>query len=456
MNQDNFKDRKALVVGLGKSGKAAMQALSKLGAKVWVQDSKPEEDMEPQLLAFMEDRGIKGFFGRNPENPEDYDMLVLSPGVSPELDFIKKAEAAGAEVIGELEIAYRVGRGNYIAITGTNGKTTTTTLVGEIFKNAKKKTYVVGNIGVAVISKSLEAEEDSWLITETSSFQLETVKYFKPTVSAILNLTPDHLNRHKTMENYGKAKANVFKNQTAGDYLVINYDDKLCWKLAEGCKATVVPFSRREILDFGAYVSYGNIVIKNEKGEIINICKAEELKIIGDHNLENALAAAAVSYFAGIEPEVISKTLREFGGVAHRIEYCGEVDGIKFYNDSKGTNTDATITALKALKKNIILLAGGDAKKQDFATLAAELSGKVKHMMLYGRDAGDIKEAADAAGFSSYTMVKNLEEATNLAFEMAQPGDAVLLSPACASWDMYSNFEQRGDHFKILVERLGR
>ena len=456
MNQDNFKDKKALVVGLGRSGKAAMQALSKLGAKVWVQDSKPEEEIEPQLLAFMKDRDINGFFGKNPDNPGEYDLLVLSPGVSPELDFVKAAEAAGAEVIGELEIAYRVGRGNYIAITGTNGKTTTTTLVGEIFKNAKKKTYVVGNIGVAVISKSLEAEEDAWLITETSSFQLETVKYFKPAVSAILNLTPDHLNRHKTMENYGRAKANVFKNQTEGDYLVINYDDSFCREAAKTCRATVVPFSRREILNFGAYVSYGNIVIKNKKGEIINICKAEELNIIGDHNLENALAAAAISYFAGIAPETISKTLREFAGVEHRIEYCGEVDGIKFYNDSKGTNTDATITALKALKKNIILLAGGDAKKQDFAPLAAELPGKVKHMMLYGRDAGEIQKAADDAGFDSYTMVRNLEEAVNGAFEMAQPGDYVLLSPACASWDMYSSFEQRGQHFKMLVERLGR
>ncbi len=456
MNQDNFKNKKALVVGLGRSGKAAMQALSKLGAHVWVQDSKPADEMEPQLLAFMEGRNIKGFFGRDPENPEEYDLLVLSPGVSPELEFVKKAEAAGAEIIGELEIAYRVGRGNYVAITGTNGKTTTTTLVGEIFKNAKKKTYVVGNIGVAVISKSLEAEEDSWLITETSSFQLETVKYFKPAVSAVLNLTPDHLNRHKTMENYSKAKANIFKNQTAGDYLIINYDDELCKEMAKECKACIVPFSRREILDFGAYVSYGNIVIKNEKGEIINICKAEELKIIGEHNLENALAAAAISYFAGIAPEYISETLREFDGVAHRIEYCGEVDGIKFYNDSKATNTDAAITAIRALRKNIILLAGGDAKKQDFAPLAAELSGKVKHMMLYGRDAGDIKTAADAAGYDAYTMVKNLEEAANLAFEMAQPGDIVLLSPACASWDMYSNFEQRGDHFKMLVERLGR
>lgn len=456
MNQDNFKGKKALVIGLGKSGKAAMQALSKLGAEVWVQDSKPEDDIDPQLLSFMESRGIKGFFGKNPENPEKYDLLVLSPGVSPALDFIKEAEAAGAEIIGELEIAYRVGRGNYIAITGTNGKTTTTALVGKIFENAKKKTYVVGNIGVAVISKSLEAEENAWLVTETSSFQLETVKYFKPDISAILNLTPDHLNRHKTMENYGKAKANIFRNQTEGDYLVINYDDKVCYSLAKTCRAKIVPFSRKELLDFGAYVSYGNIVIKNEKGEIINICKADELNIIGDHNLENALAAAAISYFAGIESEVISKTLREFGGVEHRIEYCGEVDGIKFYNDSKGTNTDASITALKALKKNIILLAGGDAKQQDFAPLAAELAGRVKHMMLYGRDAEDIKNAADKVGFDAYTMVKNLEEAVNSAFETAQPGDCVLLSPACASWDMYSSFEQRGEHFKILVERLGR
>ena len=381
-------------------------------------------------------------------------MIILSPGVDPELDFIKAAEANGAEIVGELEIAYRIARGNFVAITGTNGKTTTTTLVGEIFRNSRRKTHVVGNIGVAVISKALEADEDDWLITETSSFQLQTIKYFKPEISAILNLTPDHLNRHHTMEAYGEAKARIFENQDAAGYCVVNYDDKLCYGLTENCKARVVPFSRKEELEFGAFLKGDMMVIKNETGELVELCSRNDLKIIGDHNVENALAAAAICYFAGINREIIAKTLTEFGGVEHRIEYSGEINGVKFYNDSKGTNVDATVIALKAIKQNIILIAGGDGKGQSFDELIKNFEGRVKHMILLGRDGRLIADAADRQGFKDYTFAKDMPECVKKAFEMAEPGDTVLLSPACASWDMYDNFEQRGDHFKECVSRL--
>ena len=451
-----MQNKKVLIVGLGKSGIAAAQAMLRLSAEVSIQDSKKEENIDGQLLAFLRGKGVTCYFDRVPADMGQFDMLILSPGVSPELTFIREAKAAGVEIIGELEIAYRIGHGRYAAITGTNGKTTTTTLVGEIFKAAKRKTYVVGNIGVAVISASMDAEEDAWLVTETSSFQLETTRYFKPAVSAILNLTPDHLNRHHTMEAYGAAKAKIFANQREDGYLVINYDDKACYALAKDCKANIVPFSRKEELPFGAFVKDGQIVIKTKNGDIIEICGADELLIIGSHNLENALAAAAICYFAGIEPKVIGDTIRAFGGVSHRLEYCGEVDGVKYYNDSKGTNVDAAVTAIRAIKENILLIAGGDAKGQDFTELVREFDGSVKQLILLGRDAHMIKEAAEKAGFTDFVSCKNMDECVRTAAKMAKPGDVVLLSPACASWDMYDNFEQRGDHFKECVSGLDR
>jgi len=455
-NLDNIKGKKILIVGMGKSGIAATQAMIKLEAKVSVQDSKGEDKMDGQLVAFLKGQGVTCYFGRNPHDMGAFDMLILSPGVSPELPFIEEAKAKGAEIIGELEIAYRIGRGKYVAITGTNGKTTTTTLTGEIFKAAGRKTYVVGNIGVAVISASAGASESDWLVTETSSFQLETTKYFKPVISAILNLTPDHLNRHHTMKAYGEAKAKIFANQSSDGYLVINYDDKTCYKLADKCKATVVPFSRKEQLKFGAFVKDGRIVIADKDGSLTDIVGADELKIIGAHNLENALAAAAICYFSGIDAETIGNSIRAFGGVEHRIEYSGEIDGVKYYNDSKGTNIDAALTALRAIDKNIILIAGGDAKGQIFDEFITGFNGSVKKMLLMGRDAHFIQEAADRHGFSDYEYCKNLDECVNRAHQIAEPGDTVLLSPACASWDMYDNFEQRGEHFKECVSRLER
>lgn len=453
-NLDNIRDKNVLVIGLGRSGKAAVQAALKLGAKVYVQDSKCVEEVDPQLLAFLEGRAVTCCFGQNPEDMSIFDMLILSPGVSPELDFIREARDKGAEIIGELEIAYRIGHGNYIAITGTNGKTTTTTLVGEIFEKAKKKTYVVGNIGVAVISKALTAEENSWLVTETSSFQLETTRYFKPVVSAILNLTPDHMDRHKTMENYGNAKAKIFENQDESQHLVINYDDKACFALAEHCKAKVVPFSRMEKLDFGAFVEDGRIVIRDEDGQVHPFCRTDELIIPGSHNLENALAAAAIAYFAGIEPDVITQGLKEFQGVEHRIEYCGQVDGVRFVNDSKGTNPDASIKAVEAIDGGIVLIAGGYDKGSSYEELIKAFNGKVKHMVLLGKTAEKIKETGEKLGFTSSIIVKDMEECVKEGFRLAEPGDTVLLSPACASWDMYTSFEQRGEHFKNCVARL--
>ena len=451
----DMKDKKVLIVGMGKSGKAAAQAMVKLGADVCVQDSKKEEEVDPQLRVFLKDRNIKCYWNDQPKDMSVFDMLILSPGVPPRLDFIDEAKKHGAEIIGELEIAYRVGKGNYVAITGTNGKTTTTTLVGEIYKAAGKKTYVVGNIGVAVISKALSTEEDSWLITETSSFQLETIKDFCPEISAVLNLTPDHMDRHQTMEKYADAKAQIFKNQNKNQYCIINYDDEECFKLAEKCSASVVPFSRKHELDLGAYV-HDDIIIVRDKEKAFEICRADELQIPGAHNLENALAACAIAYFGGIDPEVISKVLKEFRGVEHRIELCNEIDGVRFVNDSKGTNPDAAVKAIEAIKKDIILIAGGYDKDSSFDDFVKAFDGRVKALLLMGKTATKIKDAAEKVGFTKSIILKDMEACVREAYRIAEPGDTVLLSPACASWDMYTSFEQRGNHFKSCVRALER
>lgn len=453
-NINSMEGKNVLVVGLGKSGIAATEAMVKLGAKVSVQDSKTAEETDKALLAFLKENNVQLFLGEIPEDFAGFDMLILSPGVNPELEFVEKAKTQGAEIVGELEIAYRLAKGTFVALTGTNGKTTTTTLVGEIFKNSGRKTNVVGNIGVAVISKALETTEEDWLITETSSFQLQTVKEFKPLVSAILNITPDHLNRHHTMEEYGLAKANIFAKQTEDGYAVINGDDEFCVRLAEKGKAKVVLFSSTKQLEKGAYVKDGALVLATEEGELLHLCDKAELKILGKHNVENALAAAAICYYSGIELEVISETLKAFAGVEHRIEFCREVNGAKYYNDSKGTNVDAAVTALRALEKNVILIAGGDGKSQDFKPFIENFNGSVKHMVLIGRDAKLIAQACDDCGFKDYSFGKDMEECVKICHELAVEGDNVLLSPACASWDMYKNFEQRGDHFKGIVAQL--
>ena len=451
---NELKDKKILVVGMGKSGIAATQALLKLGAEVSVYDGKNEDKICTQLIQFLKNKNVTCYFSEEPTNLNELDMVVISPGVPTELEFVQKAKAGGAEVIGELEIAYRIGKGRYVAITGTNGKTTTTTLVGEIFKNSGRKTYIVGNVGVAVISKALCTSEEDWLVTETSSFQLETTKYFQPEVSALLNITPDHMDRHKTLENYAQTKAKIFENQNENQYFVVNYDDDESYRLTSQCKAKVIPFSRKQSLELGCFVLDGDIVIRNEEGQRIDICGADELRIPGAHNLENALAAAAVAYFAGISPEVIAKTLREFEGVEHRLEFSGEVDGVRFVNDSKGTNPDASIKAIEAMKENIILIAGGYDKGSDYEDFINAFQGRVKHLILLGKTAPKIKETAERLGFTNITMAKDMDECVKIGYKLASPGDTVLLSPACASWDMYTCFEQRGEHFKNCVRDL--
>ena len=450
----SIKGKKVLIVGLGKSGKAAAKALNEAGAKVSVQDSKTSDKLDTQFIQYMQNEGITAYMGSVPEDMTAFDMLVLSPGVPPTLAHIEEARKAGIEITGELEMAYRLGEGQFIAITGTNGKTTTTTLVGEIFKAAGRNTAVVGNIGSPVVAEAAGSTKDKWLITEVSSFQLETTSWFKPVVSSILNLTPDHLNRHGTMEAYGAAKARIAAEQGPDEFLIINLDDPLAYALADGTAATVIPFSRKTVPAAGAYLDGTRIMVRGLDGTDHFICDRSELKIIGDHNVENVLAASAIAFFAGIDTEVISAAVREFPGVEHRIEFSGNVDGVDYFNDSKGTNVDAAVIALKALKEGVILIAGGDGKSQDFTELANHFKGCVEALVLLGRDAPVIEEAARKAGFTNIYNCKDMPACVRKAAELAKPGQKVLLSPACASWDMYDNFEQRGRHFKECVKEM--
>lgn len=451
--RESLKNKYALVVGMGKSGRAATAVLVGLGARVAVQDSNTADKFEASDIELLKTHNIGMYLGETPDDMSIFDMLVLSPGVPVELPFVVAAKEAGVEVIGELELAYRITEGKYVAITGTNGKTTTTTLVGEIFKASGRKTSVVGNIGNPVVTEAIESDTKSWMVAEVSSFQLETVHEFRPVVSAVLNLTPDHLNRHHTMQAYGAAKANVFAKQSENEYLVINYDDKACYALAADCKAKIVPFSRKEILPYGAYLD-GDKLVLNDGKSVLEICRADELRIIGDHNIENVLAAAAICYFAGIDMATITAAIKAFPGVEHRIEFCGTINGAKYYNDSKGTNVDASVIAIKALKENIILIAGGDGKAQDFTDLANHLVGPVKAMVLLGRDAPIIEAAAKKAGFTAIYNEPDMEAVVKKCYELAEAGDNVLLSPACASWDMYKSYEVRGRHFKDCVKEL--
>ena len=449
-----IKNKKVLVVGLATSGIPTVNTLLQLGAKITINDIKQEDELK-EVLEHMHIDQIQMILGHHPEKVDQYDFIVLSPGIPTDLPFLVEAKVQGIPVIGELELAYRLCAGRFVAITGTNGKTTTTALTGKIFQNAQRETYVVGNIGVAAVSKSLEASENAVMVTEISSFQLESIVDFRPYIAAILNITPDHLNRHKTMENYIEAKASVFRNQTAKDILVLNRDDEETYRLKEQVNCRTIFFSRKQALEEGAFVEGGSIVdCKDTKKE--HICKIEDLKIVGAHNLENALAATAIAYWAGISSTIIAETLTKFMGVEHRTELVDEVSGVRFINDSKGTNPDASIKAVEAVKEPIILIAGGMDKGSSFESFVDAFQGKVKYMVLIGETANKIKETALQMGFDQCCIVKDMEEAVRTAYLVAEGGDTVLLSPACASWDMYQSFEHRGNHFKECVERLRR
>ena len=456
---ESVKNKKILVVGLGKSGIAAFTVLFVKGALLSVYDDRDIEKDDPELFMKLRGSSASLYLKGEISDKEPWDMIVLSPGVPPTLPFIENAKKCGIKVIGEVELAYILGQGRYAAVTGTNGKTTTTTLIGEIFTAAGLKTIVAGNIGTPVVSKAVSADAETWLVTEVSSFQLESIEKFRPKIAVFLNLTPDHIDRHKSMESYAEAKARIFENQSEDDVLIFNADDELVSSLAERASARKLPFSRKKTLSAGAYVCDGMLVFKaTENEDPVAIIRTDELRIPGAHNLENALAAAAAAFAAGVSLSITADVLKSFKGVDNRIEFVAEHDGIRFVNDSKGTNPDAAIKAIEAISADgkILLIAGGYDKDSDFSEFVREAKGKVKKFLLLGATAEKIKNAALNEGFSEkdIIMTEGMTEAVRIGFELADDGDTVLLSPACASWDMYENFEERGAHFREAVAEL--
>lgn len=450
----NLKNKNILLVGLAKTGISTIKHLNKLGAKVVVNDIKDKDKLKGILDELSNLNNVEYILGYHPENVDDIDMAVVSPGVPLDLPFILKLKSKNIEIIGEVELAYRLSQNPmFIGITGTNGKTTTTSLVGEIFKKANIDTYIVGNIGNPVIDTVDTANENSVLVTELSSFQLESIDTFKPHVSAILNFTEDHLNRHHTMEAYMEAKARIFKNQDEKDFCVLNYDDKDVKSLSDNVKAKKIFFSRKKSLDCGIYLDEDNNIIINIDKKI-KLLNKDELSLPGNHNLENCMAAAAIAYVSNIDIDVIREVLKTFAGVEHRQEFVRNLNGIMFVNDSKATNPDSSIKAIESYNRPIILIAGGMDKQSSFDEFLDVAKENVYALVLLGETAQRIKECAQNKGFDNITVVKDMKEAVNASYQIAKDGDVVLLSPACASWDMYKSFEVRGIDFKDNVHNL--
>lgn len=448
-----YSNKKVIVCGMARSGISAALLLASQNADVTLQDMKPMDALEKiHDLDELRKNGIKIFAGANPDDIiESFDYAVMSPGVPCDLPFVQKAIASGVKVISEVELAYTITKCPVCAITGTNGKTTTTTLTGLLLQRKYKNTAVVGNIGVAYSEKVSDLTEDDYVCAEISSFQLETSRTFNPHIAAVLNITPDHLNRHKTMENYVAVKEKIFANQTADDFTILNKNDDYCRKMADKTKGKVLFFSSSEKLEEGIFLEDENIHIR-WNGIDENLINVNELKILGVHNYENVMAAVGCALCAGISLDDIREVLKEFNGVEHRIEYCGTYNGVDCYNDSKGTNPDASIRAVLAMKKPIVLIGGGYDKQSSYDEWVKLFNGRVKHLVLIGVTAEKIAACCEKYGFKDYEYADTFEECIDKCVNAAESGDCILLSPACASWGMFEDYEQRGRIFKELIK----
>jgi len=441
----DFKGKKATVVGMARSGVAAARALHALGALVTVTDKKPLDQLSAQVASLGS--GITIEAGGHPDRIFiETDLIVLSPGV-PTIPPVQQARRHGVNVISELELAWMLSDAPYIGITGTNGKSTVTTLVGLMLEKAKKKVLVAGNIGNALTEDISQLTKADWIVAELSSFQLEDIETFRPRIAAILNVTQDHLDRYRTIEEYGEAKARIFMNQQENDYLVLNFDDPIVKSYTRRTAATVIPFSRQLRFNPGACVLDGYLMFNGRR-----IIAADELRISGVHNLENALAATALSLLAGADIRSVASVLREFPGLEHRLEFVREKDGVSYINDSKGTNVGAVVKSVEGFTRPVILIAGGLDKGSDFSPLYDLFKHKVKLLVLIGKAADKMAKALSTS--TETVFAPTLQEAVRSASAHAGRGDIVLLSPACASFDMFKDFEDRGRQFKEAVRNL--
>ncbi len=446
----DFKGKKVMVAGMAKSGLASARLLLEIGAEAVLYDMKTAEQFPAGTFSEFEGRAKLALGADAEATAKDCDALVLSPGIPTDLGFIAQARADGKPVIGEIELGFAYSQAEFVAITGTNGKTTTTALSGEIFKNAGFCTHVLGNIGIPIAGEALKTKKGDIVVAETAALQLDTIDTYRPHACAVLNVTEDHLNRYITMENYTAAKERIFKNQTPGDYCVLNYDNDITRGMAGRPKSKVIWFSRKVPLQSGVFIEEGRIISREQDGAHV-ICRPEEIKIPGLHNLENALAAVALARCYGIAESVIKDTLMTFPGVEHRIEFVRELDGVRYINDSKGTNPDATEKAAAAMTRPTVIILGGYDKKSSFVSLFQGFGPQIKCVVAIGQTQGKILSDAKAAGFKDIVTADGFEEAVIKARAIAKDGWNVLLSPACASYDMFSDFEQRGRVFKDIV-----
>jgi UDP-N-acetylmuramoylalanine--D-glutamate ligase len=447
----DYKGKRVMVVGMAKSGIACAKLLYALGANVILNDNKQLNEFSEEDRKTFDLISKERYLGKNPiAIIETIDSMVLSPGVPPKLDFIQKAYELKKEVIAEMELGYRYSKADIIAITGTNGKTTCTALTGAIFENTKIKTYILGNIGVPFVKMAPETKSGDMVVLESAALQLETIVDFKPRVSAVLNITEDHLDRFLTMDYYISCKERVFENQGEYEFCVLNYDNEITRNMADKSKAKTVWFSRNKILDYGAFIKDGNLIFKDKESETF-ICKKSDIRIPGNHNVENALACAAMAYVCNVKPKTIEKTLKEFPGVEHRIEHVRELDGVRYINDSKGTNPDATINAINAMDRPTVLILGGFDKKSDFDDMFMSFNENIKTVIALGETKDNLLKSAIKAGFKDIYTASTFNEAVLKAKDKSNKGYNVLLSPACASYDMFTNFEQRGEVFKDIV-----
>jgi UDP-N-acetylmuramoylalanine--D-glutamate ligase len=451
-----LKDKRVLVVGLGKSGVASALFLKARGARVTVSDTKSGDELRNEIPSLL-DHGITVETGGHGERTfRGQDLIIVSPGVPVDAPLLVQARAMGEAVIGEIELAAQFLPGPIVGITGSNGKTTTTTLTGEILTAGGLPTLVGGNIGTPAIALAERAKRETVVVLEVSSFQLETIQTFRPKVAVVLNVTPDHLDRHRTFEAYVDAKARIFENQGGNDFAVLNEDDPTCVNMAARTRAQVFWFSRQKEVKRGAWVHEGNILFrdgrelhKNAQREVMLV---SEIPLKGAHNLENVLAAVCAGALMGCAPEKIRQAVRDFKAVEHRLEFVATIRGVDYYNDSKATNVDATIKALESFPANIHLILGGKDKGSDYSVLNELLRQRVKRVYTIGAAAGKIESQIKGV---EVVHAETLENALRKAHAVAMPGDVVLLAPACASFDQFKNYEERGRVFKEIVRGLG-
>lgn len=449
-----LRNKKVLVVGSGVSGVGAVEALNRVGAEPVLFDANEKLTVDEVCKKLPSGVRAQIVIGSLPAETEDsVDLVVLSPGVPTDTEFVQAFRDRGVQIWGEIELAYELGRGRVIGITGTNGKTTTTTLVGEIMAAHCPDVDVVGNIGNPYTLTALDATEETVTVAEISSFQLETIEKFKPDISAILNITPDHLNRHHTMENYVAAKEAITRNQTKEQVCVLNYENEYTRAFGARCPARVVWFSSARRLEEGFYQE-GEEIYQASKGEITRIMNIHDMNLVGTCNVENVMAAIAMTQAMGVPMETILAVVRQFKAVEHRIEFVATKKGVDYYNDSKGTNPDAAIQGIRAMTKPTVLIGGGYDKQSEYDEWIEAFDGKVKCFVLIGQTREKIAACAAKHGIDNVILADTFEEAFTICTQQAVSGDAVLLSPACASWGMFPNYEVRGRMFKEYVNKL--